>query len=141
MTWIPYQIKNVCMLSSQTSGLEVERSTVVLGESLLLHPPGPVRGDEAAPAHQVEVASGAGVHHLLLHHSPGRLLAGLHLHTLQAPPHLEALLHHPDLLLLLLAVVLDVFPQTAGVCVPLEAARHLALVRLLKIVGQHWTPI
>ena len=122
-----------------SSDLEVERRTgVVLGESLLLHPPGPVVcSHEAAPAHEVQVPHGAGVDHLRLHQPPGRLLAGLHLHVLQAPPHLEALLHQSDLVLLLLAVVLDVFPQTAGVGVPLEAANHLALVRLLNIVGQH----
>ena len=43
----------------------------------------------------------------------------------RVPPQLE-------LLLLLLAVVLDMLPQAAGVSVPLVTAKHLALVRFLK---------
>ena len=47
------------------------------------------------------------------------------------PGPLAGLLEEPHLVLVLLAVVLHVLPQTAGVSVPLVAASHLALVRLL----------
>ena len=49
-----------------------------------------------------------------------------------APPGpLAGLLEQPHLVLVLLAVVLHVFPQAAGVRVLLLTARHLTLVRLL----------
>ena len=66
-------------------------------------------------------------HHLLLQNPV--FLDGL---DQPDPPHLQSLLQEADLLLLLLAVVLDVLPQAAGVRVPLLAAHHLALVRLLE---------
>ena len=77
----------------------------------------------------------------MLHHPPGAVGAGLYLHTLQAPLHLHVLLDQPHLLLLLLAVVLDVLPQAAGIGVPLQTTDHLALVRLLNTVGQHLTTL
>ena len=75
-------------------------------------------------------------HHLLLRHPV--FWDGL---DQPDPPHLQSLLQEADLLLLLLAVVLDVLPQAAGIGVPLQTTDHLALVRLLNTVGQHLTTL
>ena len=48
--------------------------------------------------------------------------------------YLGGLLDQPGLLLVLLAVVLDMLPQAAGVSVPLVASEYIALVRLLEII-------
>ena len=48
--------------------------------------------------------------------------------------YLGGLLHQLGLLLVLQAVVLDMFPQAAGVSVPLVASEYIALVWLLRII-------
>ena len=113
---------------------------VVVPRILRLQPPGPevslgVGGEEPAPAHQVEVTR-AGHQVTLL---PGAslvvvMVAVVSVEVWQAAPPgpLAGLLEQPHLVLVLLAVVLHVFPQAAGVSVPLVAAGHLALVRLLR---------
>ena len=112
---------------------------VVVPRILRLQPPGPevslgVRGEEPAPTHQVEV-TGAGHQVTLL---PGASLvmvvAVVSVEVWQAAPPgpLAGLLEEPHLVLVLLAVVLHVLPQAAGVSVPLVAASHLTLVRLLQ---------
>ena len=56
-----------------------------------------------------------------------------------APPGpLAGLLEQPHLVLVLLAVVLHVLPQAAGVSVPLVATSNLALVRLLQRGGNNY---
>ena len=120
---------------------------VVVPRILCLQPPGPevslgVRGEEPAPTHQVEV-TGAGHQVTLL---PGASLvvmvvvAVVSVEVGQAAPPgpLAGLLEEPHLVLVLLAVVLHVFPQTAGVSVPLVAASHLALVWLLHRGGNNY---
>ena len=113
---------------------------VVVPRILRLQPPGPevslgVGGQEPAPAHQVEV-TGAGHQVTLL---PGASLVVMMavvsvVQVWQAAPPgpLAGLLEQPHLVLVLLAVVLHVFPQAAGVSVPLVTASHLALVWLLQ---------
>ena len=57
------------------------------------------------------------------------------LHAVVSGPALAACVPpHLDLLLLLLAVVLDMLPQAAGVSVPLVASVHIALVRFLRFI-------
>ena len=95
-------------------------------------------GHQPAPAHQVEV-TGAGHQVTLLPAASLVMVAVVSVLVLveqevwqAAPPGpLAGLLEEPHLVLVLLAVVLHVLPQAAGVSVPLVAASHLALVRLL----------
>ena len=125
---------------------------VVVSGILCLQPPGPEvslrvggeggeGGHQPAPAHQVEV-TGAGHQVTLL---PGASLVMVAVVSVvvvlveqevwqAAPPGpLAGLLEEPHLVLVLLAVVLHVFPQAAGVRVLLLTARHLTLVRLLTL--------
>ena len=52
---------------------------------------------------------------------------------MRSSPFLHVLLHDPDLLLVLLGVVLDMLPQTAGVSVPLATSNNFTSIRLLKM--------
>ena len=117
---------------------------VVVPRILRLQPPGPevslgVGGEEPAPTHQVEVTRAGHQVTLLPGASLVMMVAVVSVVVLveqevwqAAPPGpLAGLLEEPHLVLVLLAVVLHVFPQAAGVSVPLVAASHLALVRLL----------
>ena len=112
---------------------------VVVPRILRLQPPGPevslgVGGQEPASAHQVEVTRAG--HEVTLLPAASLVVMVAVLSVVQvwqaAPPGpLAGLLEQPHLVLVLLAVVLHVFPQAAGVRVLLLTARHLTLVRLL----------
>ena len=112
---------------------------VVVPRILRLQPPGPevslgVGGEEPAPAHQVEVTSAGHQVTLLPGASLVMVVAVVSVEVWQAAPPgpLAGLLEEPHLVLVLLAVVLHVLPQAAGVSVPLVAASNLTLVRLLQ---------
>ena len=119
---------------------------VVVPRILRLQSPGPevslrVGGQEPAPAHQVEVTRAG--HEVTLLPAASLVMVMAVLSVVQvwqaAPPGpLAGLLEQPHLVLVLLAVVLHVFPQAAGVSVPLVAPGHLALVRLLHRGGNNY---
>ena len=89
------------------------------------------RGHQTSTTHQQVVARGHEVmcciQSLIVLPSMGEDV------RMRSSPFLHVLLHDPDLLLVLLGVVLDMLPQTAGVSVPLATSNNFTSIRLLKM--------